>query len=97
NRAAIRVDLGQASQLDREVLVALIVLEFLAIAIALRSAHPLSNEVLRPVGVLRDSANRLALGEVDHRVVVGRADELGELASSFNAMADAIAGSQRTL
>ena len=66
------MDLGQASQLDREVLVALIVLEFLAIAIALRLAHQLSNEVLRPVGVLRDSANRLA-------------------------MADAIAGSQRTL
>ncbi len=53
--------------------------------------------MLRPVGILRDSANRLARGEVDHRVVVGRADELGELASSFNAMAEAIAGSQRTL
>ena len=97
NRAAIRVDLAHASQLDREGLVALIILEFLAIAIALRLAHQLSNEVLRPVGILRDSANRLARGDVDHRVVVGRADEVGELASSFNAMADAISDSQRTL
>ena len=91
NRAAIRVDLAHASRLDREGLAALIIIEFLAIALALRLAHQLSNEVLRPVGILRDSANRLARGEVDHRVVVGRADELGELASSFNAMADAIA------
>jgi diguanylate cyclase (GGDEF)-like protein len=97
NRADVRVDLARASQLDREGLTALIVLEFLAIALALRLAHQLSNEVLRPVGILRDSANRLARGEVDHRVVVGRPDELGELAVSFNAMADAIAGSQRTL
>ena len=97
NRAAIRIDLAQASRLDREGLVALFILEFLAIAIALRLAHQLSNEVLRPVGILRDSANRLARGDIDHRVVVGRADEVGELASSFNAMADAIADSQRTL
>jgi diguanylate cyclase (GGDEF)-like protein len=97
NRAAIRVDLARASRLDREIVAALIILEFLAIALALRLAHQLSNEVLRPVGMLRDSANRLARGDVDHRVAVGRADELGELATTFNAMADAIAGSQRTL
>ncbi len=36
NRAAIRVDLARASRLDREGLVVLIVLEFLAIALALR-------------------------------------------------------------
>ncbi len=49
------------------------------------------------MGILRDSANHLAAGELDHRVVFARADELGDLAASFNAMADAIAGSQRTL
>jgi diguanylate cyclase (GGDEF)-like protein len=97
NRAGIRQDLTRHSRLDREGLAALIVLEFLALALALRLAHQLSNEVLRPVGILRDSANRLARGDFDHRVVVGRRDELGELAASFNAMADAIAGSQRNL
>jgi hypothetical protein len=49
------------------------------------------------VGILRDSANHLAAGELDHRIVVDRDDELGELAASFNAMAEAIAGSQRSL
>jgi diguanylate cyclase (GGDEF)-like protein len=97
HRAAVRVDLAHASQLNREGLAALIILEFLAIGLGLRFAHRLSNEVLRPVGILRESANRLARGEFEHRVVVGRADELGELASSFNAMADAIAGNQRHL
>ena len=47
--------------------------------------------------MLRDSANQLAGGEFDHRVVVDRTDELGDLAASFNAMADAIAGSRRSL
>ena len=49
------------------------------------------------MGILRDSANHLAAGELDHRIVVDRDDELGELAASFNAMAEAIAGSQRSL
>jgi diguanylate cyclase (GGDEF)-like protein len=97
NRASIRVDLARESRLESEGVTALIILEFLAIALAVRLARRLSTEVLRPVGILRDSANLLARGEFDHRVVVGRADELGELAASFNAMADAIAGSQQTL
>jgi diguanylate cyclase (GGDEF)-like protein len=97
NRVDIRADLGRASRLDREALALVAVLELLAIGLAVRLALQLSNEVLRPVGNLRDSANHLANGEFDHRVVVDRADELGELAVSFNAMADAIAGSQRNL
>jgi diguanylate cyclase (GGDEF)-like protein len=97
NRAAIQVDLARQTRHGREGFAVLIVFELLAIALALRLAQQLSNEVLRPVGILRDSANRLARGEFDHRVVVGGSHELGELASSFNAMADAIAGSQRDL
>ncbi|HET9443717.1 MAG TPA: GGDEF domain-containing protein, partial [Acidimicrobiales bacterium] len=49
------------------------------------------------VAELRDSANRLAAGELDHRVPVQRADEIGELAASFNAMAEVIARSHRDL
>ncbi len=66
-------------------------------ALILRFARHLSTQVIRPVGRLRDSANQLAAGDLDHRVELDRADELGDLAVSFNAMADAIAGSQRTL
>jgi len=97
SRAAVRLDLANAARLDHQVMIVLAVLELLAIGLAVRLARRLSTEVLRPVGILRDSANHLAAGRLDHRVVVDRADELGELAVSFNAMADAIAGSQRSL
>src|SRR5664280_2791562 len=97
SRAAVRVDLANAARLDHQVMIVLAVLELLAVGLAVRLARRLSTEVLRPVGILRDSANHLAAGRLDHRVVVDRADELGELAVSFNAMADAIAGSQRSL
>jgi diguanylate cyclase (GGDEF)-like protein len=97
DRQAVRDDLANAARTERKAMAVLALLELLAIGLVVRLARRLSNEVLRPVGILRDSANHLAAGELDHRVVVDRADELGELALSFNAMADAIAGSQRSL
>jgi diguanylate cyclase (GGDEF)-like protein len=97
NRAAVRSELANAAHNERDTMAVLALLELLAIVLAVRLARRLSTEVLRPVGILRDSANHLAAGELDHRVVVDRGDELGELAVSFNAMADAIAGSQRSL
>jgi diguanylate cyclase (GGDEF)-like protein len=97
NRAALRVELAEAGRMERGTMAILGLLELLAVMLAVRLSRRLSIEVLRPVGKLRDSANHLAAGELDHRVVVDRADELGELAASFNAMADAIAGSQRSL
>jgi diguanylate cyclase (GGDEF)-like protein len=90
-------DFDDAEHLDRIALAVIAGLVLSVLVLVLRLARRLSTEVLRPVGVLRDSANSLADGELDHRVVVDRADELGDLAVSFNAMADAIAGSQRQL
>lgn len=46
--------------------------------------------VLAPVGVLTAGARSLASGRLDSRVPVDRADELGELAGSFNSMAEAL-------
>jgi diguanylate cyclase (GGDEF)-like protein len=97
NRGAVRVELANAGRTERETMLALALLGFVAIMLAVRLARRLTTEVLRPVGILRDSANQLASGDLDHRVAIDRADELGELAVSFNSMADAIAGSQRSL
>ena len=83
SRAAARADLARAASLGRWVIAVLAVLELAAIGLAVRLARRLSTEVLQPVGILRDSANKLAAGELDHRVVLDRADELGELAASF--------------
>ena len=97
SRARTRDNIDRARGLERTALAALAALIILVSALMLRFARRLSAEVLRPVGMLRDSANQLAAGELDHRVEFNRDDELGELAASFNAMAEAISGSQRRL
>jgi len=97
DNAATRADLARAHNVENAALVARIGLGLLLSALLIRLARRLSAEVIRPLGILRDSANRLAAGELDHHVEFTRTDELGDLAASFNAMADAIAGSQRTL
>ena len=96
-RARTSDNIDRARGLERTALAALAALIILVSALMLRFARRLSAEVLRPVGMLRDSANQLAAGELDHRVEFNRDDELGELAASFNAMAEAISGSQRRL
>jgi diguanylate cyclase (GGDEF)-like protein len=97
NRTAVRADLADAAALNRIVLAAIALVEVVAVLLTVRLARRLSAEVLRPVGILQDSADHLARGELDHRVEVDRSDELGQLALSFNAMADAIADSQQLL
>ncbi len=96
-RAGVRVDLAEATQFERGVMTFLGVLQLLAVVLVVRTARRVSSEIVRPIGVLRDSANLLAAGELDHRVEIHRTDEIGDLAISFNAMADAIANSQRIL
>jgi diguanylate cyclase (GGDEF)-like protein len=96
-RADSRATLAHHTRNEKLGMVALAVLLLLISALMLRFARRLSIEVLRPVRLLRDAANQWASGELDHRVELDRADELGDLAVSFNEMAEAIAGSQRTL
>jgi diguanylate cyclase (GGDEF)-like protein len=50
----------------------------------------MSREVLTPIRQLRDAWLELGAGQTARRVAPGRDDELGELARTFNAMADAL-------
>ena len=97
SRRSVRDDLATSARVERTGFVIFGLLDLLAIVLALRVARRMSSQILRPLEMLRDSANQLATGHLDHRVVLDRTDEIGDLAHSFNAMADAIAGSQRTL
>jgi diguanylate cyclase (GGDEF)-like protein len=97
SRAAARADLAKNADVERAAYAGLVAFGLLALALMVRLARRLSTEVLRPVGALRASANLLARGDVAQRVSVGRDDELGDLARSFNAMAEAVADSQRVL
>jgi two-component system sensor histidine kinase CpxA len=49
---------------------------------------PVSRFISKPINQLRNSANRIAEGDLSHRATVKRRDEIGELAHAFNYMAD---------
>ena len=60
----------------------------LAIAIALLLTFVLSRRILAPVKALTQAARRLGKGDFSQRVHVRDKGEVGELAQSFNSMAD---------
>jgi two-component system NtrC family sensor kinase len=53
--------------------------------------------VLRPVRELVEGTRRVALGDLNHRIPVRSADEVGELAASFNDMTEALDKAQGEL
>ena len=97
SRAQARKDLDRASSLERLVTVATAAVIAILVSLVVVLGRRLSREVLRPVARLRDSAGRIALGDLDHRVEVERQDEIGDLAETFNTMADVVASSHRAL
>ena len=97
SRAGGRADLAAAASRERATSAATALANLVLIALVIRFARRLSHEVLRPVARLRDSARSLADGDLDHRVEVQRHDEIGDLATTFNAMAEVIANSHRDL
>ncbi len=67
---------------------------FLVTALALVSAR-LARSITEPILSLSAVARRILKGEFNERIAVVRGDELGELAGSFNAMADSIVSQLR--
>jgi two-component system sensor histidine kinase BaeS len=56
-------------------------------ALALAAAWGVSRRMMRPIAELRDATRDLGRGDLTRRVTVTGADELADLAQSFNAMA----------
>jgi signal transduction histidine kinase len=74
----------QLDELDRRVLLAAIAFILLGSAIGYWAAERISD----PVSRLTRATRRLAHGDLDARVLVTSADELGRLVEAFNTMAD---------
>lgn len=61
-----------------------------ASGVALLLALLLSQSILGPISALTSAARQMEKGDLNSRVDVNSEDELGELASAFNAMADGL-------
>lgn len=55
-----------------------------------------SRRISKPIGEINRAAQNIASGKFDKRVAVTSPDEIGQLASSFNFMADSIESIERT-
>lgn len=82
-RRSVAKDLAESR---RPLLIAGLALSLLAWLGAARLARGLT----APLAALHVGAERLGAGELSYRIVLPRADELGDLASGFNAMAAAL-------
>ena len=67
------------------------------IAIVAVTAFALTRSVLLPLRALEAGANRFGGGDLSHRVELNKSDELGQLAQTFNAMAEKIEQHEATL
>jgi len=65
-----------------------------AVALALALSLALSRRILGPVEAITAAARRMEAGDLTQRVPATAADEIGDLARAFNAMADAVARSE---
>lgn len=97
SRAALPSTLARAISVQREQTIIRVALGVVAGLLLVGFARRFTTDILRPLQTLRDAAIELAAGQLDLRVQLDRADELGDLGRAFNGMADAISRSQRTL
>lgn len=74
----------------------LILSSTLAMVIAGILVYIQSRRISKPIGEINKAAQRIASGKYDKRVAVTSRDEIGQLASSFNFMADSIETLEKT-
>lgn len=87
-------DLQGHARVARSVLIGSLVSAVLLLGLALRQTE---RKVVHPLRRLTQGTDRLRRGERDHRIQLDRADEIGQLAQAFNAMADQLSESQTDL
>jgi len=94
-RLHIGLTLARLQSGVREMRVAIGVLSLLILGAGLLAVAWLSNVLTRPLRDVADGAQQIAAGDLGHRVPEGRPhkrnDEIGQLATSFNAMATRVA------
>ena len=90
-----RLHIGMSlARLHRQIVqmrVAIGVLSAIILGAGLAAVFLISNVLTRPLREVAAGAEQIASGDLTHRVPAGRADEIGQLAASFNDMAARLA------
>jgi diguanylate cyclase (GGDEF)-like protein len=94
---ATRSRLAHDAGLERRVLAVLATLLGVALAVTAYFRRRMANDLVVPIASMWESVLRIQAGDYDHRIKVGRHDELGELAEAFNGMARALTGHHMAL
>jgi two-component system nitrogen regulation sensor histidine kinase NtrY len=87
----------QRKQIRRTYIGFLLLLTVLVLFAATWLALFLSKLVTRPVSALAEATDQISKGNLNYRVEVPAADELGELVTSFNRMAGELEGSRKQI
>ena len=88
---------GQSREVDRRARELMLASIFLVVGLAVLTAYFISRQLLRPIHELLLGTRHVMKGDLGYRVDVGKKDETGELARSFNAMAEEIQGHRERL
>lgn len=96
---AIRLGISRAAvdQLMWDLAFKVFAVLFVLMLVGVGSIWRFSRRMAEPIQRLRDSARAVQAGDLGQRVAVDRTDEIGELASAFNAMTAELARSRAEL
>ena len=93
----IRSDLEKQYQEISNIAVIFVTATLLAIAIAIVVSVLIAHSIRQPIGEMQEQALRIARGDYSHKVEINAKDELGQLAESFNQLAERIEETQEAM
>lgn len=93
----IRSDLEKQYQEISNIAVIFVTATLLAIAIAIVVSVLIAHSITQPIGEMQEQALRIARGDYSHKVEINAKDELGQLAESFNQLAERIKETQEAM
>lgn len=93
----IRSDLEKQYQEISNIAVIFVTATLIAIAIAIVVSVLIAHSITQPIGEMQEQALRIARGDYSHKVEINAKDELGQLAESFNQLAERIEETQEAM
>ncbi|MFP4609987.1 MAG: diguanylate cyclase [Thiohalophilus sp.] len=87
-QSEIRTNYQNALHNQQQIQVLLLVVFLAGILVAVNIGNRLARQVIRPLTLLREGTERFGNGDLSYRIELENRDEFGQLATTFNKMAD---------